>query len=68
MYAISKIVVMVRDFFLASQAWILYFWRRAKSSGVEEDIADERLQYWISRNSQTPTFHDAVDGTSSYFY
>ncbi|KAH7444511.1 hypothetical protein KP509_02G080400 [Ceratopteris richardii] len=43
------------------QAWLVYFWRRAKTSGVEEDIADERLQYWISRSSQTPTFQDAVD-------
>eukprot|EP00250_Pteridium_aquilinum_P017621 c23709_g1_i1 orf=14-1654(-) len=43
------------------QAWLVYFWRRAKTSGVEEDIADERLQYWISRSSQSPTFQDAVD-------
>lgn len=43
------------------QAWLIYFWRRAKNHGVEEDIADERLQYWISRNNQLPTSHDAVD-------
>lgn len=30
--------------------------------GVEEDIAEDRLQYWISRGGQTPTSHDAVDG------
>lgn len=43
------------------QAWLVYFWRRAKTSGVEEDMTDERLQYWISRSSQSPTFQDAVD-------
>lgn len=43
------------------QAWLVYFWRRAKASGVEEDIADNRLQKWISRSSQSPTFQDAVD-------
>lgn len=30
--------------------------------GVEEDIAEDRLQYWINRGGQTPTSHDAVDG------
>lgn len=45
------------------QAWLLYFWARAKLLGVEEDIADERLQFWISRSSgeTPPTSHDAVD-------
>ncbi|PIA40603.1 hypothetical protein AQUCO_02500365v1 [Aquilegia coerulea] len=42
-------------------AWLIYFWRRAKTHGVEEDIAEERLQFWISRSGQTPTSHDAVD-------
>ncbi|RVW52620.1 Coiled-coil domain-containing protein SCD2 [Vitis vinifera] len=42
-------------------AWLTYFWRRAKVHGVEEDIAEERLQFWISRSGQTPTSHDAVD-------
>lgn len=32
--------------------------------GVEEDIAEERLQLWISRSGQTPTSHDAVDGNN----
>ncbi|KAF8652174.1 hypothetical protein HU200_062902 [Digitaria exilis] len=43
-------------------AWLIYFWRRAKTHNVEEDIADERLQMWIDRNEQQPTSHDAVDG------
>ncbi|KAL0890563.1 hypothetical protein Bca101_014546 [Brassica carinata] len=44
------------------QAWLLYFWARAKFLGVEEDIADERLQLWISRiGGQSTTSHDAVD-------
>lgn len=45
------------------QAWLTYFWRRAKNSGVEEDIVDERLQFWISRITfQAPAmFQDVVD-------
>ncbi|CAL9071400.1 coiled-coil domain-containing protein SCD2-like [Musa acuminata AAA Group] len=43
------------------QAWLIYFWRRAKAHGVEEDIADERLQSWIGRIGQPPTSHDVVD-------
>lgn len=46
---------------LFKEAWLTYFWRRAKAHDVEEDIADERLQLWISRSGQTPTSHDAVD-------
>ncbi|XP_043704709.1 coiled-coil domain-containing protein SCD2-like isoform X2 [Telopea speciosissima] len=46
---------------LFKEAWLLYFWRRAKVHGVEEDIADERLRFWISRSGQSPTSHDAVD-------
>ncbi|XVF08619.1 hypothetical protein REPUB_Repub07fG0018500 [Reevesia pubescens] len=46
---------------LFKEAWLTYFWRRAKVYGVEEDIAEERLQFWISRIGQTPTSHDAVD-------
>lgn len=48
--------------FGAIQAWLIYFWRRAKTHNVEEDIAEERLQMWIDRHSQEPTSHDAVDG------
>ncbi|KAL9273603.1 Coiled-coil domain-containing protein, partial [Drosera capensis] len=43
------------------QAWLIYFWKRAKDYRVEEDIAEERLQYWTSRSGQTPTSLDAVD-------
>jgi hypothetical protein len=44
------------------QAWLIYFWRRAKTHGIEEDIADDRLQFWIGRNAQAPNSHDAIDG------
>lgn len=44
------------------QAWLTYFWRRALVHGVEDDIAEERLQFWISRTGHSPTSHDAVDG------
>ncbi|KAG6501416.1 hypothetical protein ZIOFF_041296 [Zingiber officinale] len=44
------------------QAWLIYFWRRAKAHGIEEDIADERLQFWLGRIGQSPTSHDFVDG------
>ncbi|XP_020889039.1 coiled-coil domain-containing protein SCD2 isoform X2 [Arabidopsis lyrata subsp. lyrata] len=30
------------------QAWLMYFSGRAKLYGVEEDIAEECLQFWIS--------------------
>uniref|UniRef100_A0A1J3GEM7 Coiled-coil domain-containing protein SCD2 n=1 Tax=Noccaea caerulescens TaxID=107243 RepID=A0A1J3GEM7_NOCCA len=44
------------------QAWLMYFWGRAKLHGVEEDIAEERVQLWISRsNGKTPTSHDSLD-------
>ncbi|XP_010237694.1 coiled-coil domain-containing protein SCD2 isoform X1 [Brachypodium distachyon] len=46
---------------LFKQAWLIYFWRRAKSHNVEDDIAEERLQMWIDRQDQQPTSHDAVD-------
>ncbi|XP_054818942.1 coiled-coil domain-containing protein SCD2-like [Prosopis cineraria] len=41
------------------QAWLTYIWRRAKRHGIEPDIADERLQYWI--NFKANTSHDAVN-------
>lgn len=44
------------------QAWLTYFWRRAKVHGIEEDIAKERVQFWINRSGHSPTSHDAVDG------
>ncbi|KAK3200478.1 hypothetical protein Dsin_023893 [Dipteronia sinensis] len=43
------------------QAWLTYFWRRAKHHGIETDIADERLQFWISHSNRCSTSHDAVD-------
>uniref|UniRef100_A0A0E0CCH8 Coiled-coil domain-containing protein SCD2 n=1 Tax=Oryza meridionalis TaxID=40149 RepID=A0A0E0CCH8_9ORYZ len=43
------------------QAWLIYFWRRAKTHGIEEDIAEERLQFWIGRNAVAPNSHDAID-------
>ncbi|KAH0688363.1 hypothetical protein KY285_018010 [Solanum tuberosum] len=46
---------------LFKEAWLTYFWRRAKVHCVEEDIAEERLQVWIGRSGQSPTTHDAVD-------
>lgn len=46
---------------LFKQAWLTYFWRRAKDHGLEQDIADERLQFWINQSTRLPTSHDAVD-------
>ncbi|PIN07548.1 hypothetical protein CDL12_19884 [Handroanthus impetiginosus] len=43
------------------QAWLMYFWRRAKNQGLEPDIAEERLQFWINQGNKPPTSHDAVD-------
>ncbi|KAG0480883.1 hypothetical protein HPP92_011741 [Vanilla planifolia] len=45
---------------LFKEAWLMYFWRRAKVYGVEEEIAAERLQFWIGRSGQSPTSHDAA--------
>ncbi|GLT64004.1 hypothetical protein SLA2020_365230 [Shorea laevis] len=46
---------------LFKEAWLTYFWRRAKAHRIEEDIAKERLQFWINRSGNSPTSHDAVD-------
>ncbi|KAL3591315.1 hypothetical protein D5086_009955 [Populus alba] len=43
------------------QAWLTYFWRRAKNHGLEPDIAEERLQFWINHSSRSSSSHDAVD-------
>lgn len=48
---------------MLGQAWLTYFWRRAKAHGIEENIAQERLQFWIGRSGHSPTSHDAVDGS-----
>lgn len=50
--------------FLLWQAWLTYFWRRAKNLGLEDDIAEERLMFWINQTGQPPTSHDAVAGDS----
>lgn len=46
---------------LFKQSWLTYFWRRAKTHGIEEDIAEEHLRFWIGRMGQPPTSHDVVD-------
>ncbi|XP_039006576.1 coiled-coil domain-containing protein SCD2-like [Hibiscus syriacus] len=46
---------------LFKEAWLTYFWRRAKSHGIEEDTAKERLKFWISCSAHSPSSHDAVD-------
>lgn len=46
---------------LFKEAWLTYFWSRAKSLGIEEETAKARLQFWISRSAHSPTSHDAVD-------
>ncbi|URD90356.1 hypothetical protein MUK42_27111 [Musa troglodytarum] len=46
---------------LFKQAWLAYFWRRVKDHDLEEDIADERLQFWIEQSNHSPTSHDAVE-------
>lgn len=48
---------------LCIQAWLSYFWRRAKNHDIESDLADERLQYWINQGTRSATSQDAVDGT-----
>eukprot|EP00268_Persea_americana_P023459 TRINITY_DN23057_c0_g1_i8.p2 TRINITY_DN23057_c0_g1~~TRINITY_DN23057_c0_g1_i8.p2 ORF type:complete len:100 (+),score=29.35 TRINITY_DN23057_c0_g1_i8:117-416(+) len=46
---------------LFKQAWLLYFWRRAKAHGLEEDLAEERLKFWSNLSARSPTSHDAID-------
>ncbi|XP_010421737.1 PREDICTED: coiled-coil domain-containing protein SCD2-like isoform X2 [Camelina sativa] len=43
------------------QAWLSYFWRRAKNHDIESDLAEERLQYWINQGTRSATSQDAVD-------
>lgn len=33
------------------RAWLVYFWRRAKHCGVQEEIADEKLFFWSFWNN-----------------
>uniref|UniRef100_A0A0E0F671 Uncharacterized protein n=1 Tax=Oryza meridionalis TaxID=40149 RepID=A0A0E0F671_9ORYZ len=51
----------ITNYNIVQNAWLIYFWRRAKTHNVEDDIAEERLQMWIDRHGQQPTSHDAVD-------
>ncbi|XP_071690859.1 coiled-coil domain-containing protein SCD2-like [Rutidosis leptorrhynchoides] len=46
---------------LFKEAWLTYFWSRAKRLGIEEDTAESRLKFWIGRSAHSPTSHDAVD-------
>lgn len=46
---------------LLKQAWLTYFWRRAKNHGLEPDIAEEKLQCWINKSHKQLNSHDAVD-------
>lgn len=46
---------------LFKEAWLTYFWRRAKVHGIEVDLAKERLHFWINRSGHSPSSHDAVD-------
>lgn len=48
------------------QAWLTYFWRRAKNHNVEEDIADERLHFWIEQSNHLVTTSDVIEG--DYFH
>ncbi|KAG0516944.1 hypothetical protein BDA96_09G045500 [Sorghum bicolor] len=43
------------------QAWLTYFWRRAKNHNIEEDIADERLQFWIEQINHPVTTSDVIE-------
>jgi hypothetical protein len=45
------------------QAWLMYFWRRAKNHDIEEDIADERLQFWIEQSNRPIGTTDIIEGT-----
>ncbi|KAK2636895.1 hypothetical protein Ddye_031687 [Dipteronia dyeriana] len=46
---------------LFKEAWLTYFWSRAKAHGIQVDIAKERLQFWINRSGHSPSSHDAFD-------
>jgi hypothetical protein len=50
------------DFQDTLQAWLTYFWRRAKNHNIEEDIADERLQFWIEQINHPVTTSDVIEG------
>ena len=50
------------------QAWLMYYWRRAKNRGIEPDIAEERLEFWINHATQSPSSSDAVDGIPPFLH
>ncbi|KAG0482890.1 hypothetical protein HPP92_010974 [Vanilla planifolia] len=43
------------------QAWLKYIWRRVNNHGLEEDIADDRLQFWIEQSSHSPNSQDVIE-------
>ncbi|KAJ8547762.1 hypothetical protein K7X08_011348 [Anisodus acutangulus] len=45
---------------LFKEAWLTYFWRRAKAHGILGE-SQQMLQFWSSRSGHAPTSHDAVD-------
>ncbi|XP_078160259.1 coiled-coil domain-containing protein SCD2-like isoform X2 [Carex rostrata] len=49
------------DDVMFKQAWLAYFWKRATMHNVEQDIAEERLQFWIDRLDKQPNSQDAID-------
>uniref|UniRef100_J3M3Z2 Uncharacterized protein n=1 Tax=Oryza brachyantha TaxID=4533 RepID=J3M3Z2_ORYBR len=46
------------------QAWLTYFWRRAKNHDIEEDIADERLQFWIEQGNHPVGTIDVIEAAT----
>ncbi|KAG8084695.1 hypothetical protein GUJ93_ZPchr0010g10112 [Zizania palustris] len=47
--------------YIYGKAWLTYFWRRAKNHDIEEDIADERLQFWIEQGNHPIATSDVVE-------
>lgn len=43
------------------QAWLVYFWRRAKTNGLEAARAEDCIQLWIGRSMLQTTVRDQVD-------
>ncbi|KAG0585704.1 hypothetical protein KC19_2G031200 [Ceratodon purpureus] len=43
------------------QAWLVYFWRRAKTNGLEVVRAENCIQLWISRTMFQTTVRDQED-------
>lgn len=43
------------------QAWLVYFWRRAKTNGLEAVRAESCIQLWISRTMLQTTVRDQLD-------